>query len=161
MKRTITIVSISLMFALSLFASANAQSITGVWQVTEEKTTGDGGKTSKVTQPSMYLFTKDHYSVIRVTSDNERPAIDTATATAEQLRDVYVDSFVANAGKYEFKGGKLTIWPSVAKSPTYMKAGSTGTFAVKITGKTMWITSESAQGSPVKNPTTLTLTRVE
>jgi hypothetical protein len=146
---------------LSLSVSAAAQSITGVWKVTEQTTTGDKAKTTSVTQPRMYFFTKQHYSIIAVTSDVERPMIDPATATADQLRDVFVDSFVANAGKYDYKAGKLSIWPSVAKNPGFMHAGLNATFLVKIKGKTMTLTSETSNTYPVKNPTTLTLTRVE
>lgn len=150
-------------FAAAMFLTvpASAQSIVGVWKVTDEATAGPQAKTKKVTQPRMYFFTKKHYSIIAVTSDTERAAIDSDTASAEDLRNVFVDSFVANAGTYDYGSGKLSIWPTVAKNPTYMHGGTTATFLVKFKGKTMTITSETANNYPVKTPTTLTFTRVE
>ena len=157
------IVIIGLLVLLSLSASVAAQSIVGVWEITDEATTGPDAKTRKVTQPGMYVFTRKHYSIIWVTSDAARPAIDSSTATAEQLRDVFVDSFVANAGKYDLGAGKLSLWPSVAKSPTLMHGGYYSTYSVKFTnkGKTLTITSIETNGYPVKTPTTLTFKRVE
>jgi hypothetical protein len=42
-----------------------------------------------------------------------------------------------------------------------MRAGSNATMLVKINGKTMTLTSETQNTYPVKNPTTLSLKRVE
>src|SRR5437868_6419624 len=105
------------MFALALLAaavlsvSAKAQKIEGVWSITEVTTTGANGRTEKATQPSMYLFTKKHYSIIYVASDSPRDMTDSSKMTADQLRKVFVDSFIANAGTYELKAGKLTFHP--------------------------------------------------
>jgi hypothetical protein len=74
----------------------------------------------------MYLFTKKHYSIIYVSSDAPRAILpDLSKATADELRSVFGNSFVANAGEYEImKGGKITFSPKVAKSPLYMKDGN-------------------------------------
>lgn len=161
MNRAIKATVIGAMIILTLGTVARAQSIVGVWKLVEETTTGEKGKTRAITQPSLFIFTKGHYSIMRVTSDKERAIVDSSVATAEELRDIYVDSFVANSGKYDYVRGKLSLWPSVAKSPTFMRGGSYVTHKVKITGKTMTMTSEEEQGYPVRNPTTLKLTRVE
>lgn len=148
---------------LSISAFAQSKSgIEGVWQITEVTTTGDGGMSMKATQPSMYLFTKKHYSIIYVESDKPRPVMDDySKATQEQLFSIFVDDFVANAGSYEVKAGKLTFHPMVAKSPTYMKEGTWSTSAMTIKGDTMTLISEGSSFGPSKNPTTLKLTRVE
>jgi hypothetical protein len=161
MEKAIKIVFMGVLLTFSLAASIKAQSIVGVWAVTNEAAAGTNAKPAAVTQPRLYFFTKKHYSIIAVTSDTERQAIDASTATADELRKVYVDSFVANAGTYDIKAGRLSLWPSVAKSPTFMRAGSNATMLVKINGKTMTLTSETQNTYPVKNPTTLTLKRVE
>ena len=89
-----------------------------------------------MTQPSIYLFTKKHYSITYVSSDAPRPAMDDLSkATAAELRSVFVDSFIANAGTYEMKDGKLTTRPTVAKSPGFMQDGNFVTMSVKINGK--------------------------
>ena len=147
---------------LAATAAAQSKSIEGVWQVAETTTTGPEAGTKKNTQPSMYLFTKKHYSIIYVASDGPRPAIaDITKATAEELRNVFVDSFVANAGTYEMSAGKLTLHPNIAKSPGYMEAGNYATLNVKIEGSTMTLTSAGGKAGPATTPTTWKLTRVE
>lgn len=160
MKNTIVLAAIGLVMMLAA-GSVNAQSIMGVWQITSQTTTGEGGKTRTTMQPSLYIFTKSHYSVIRVTSEAARAEIDPSTATADELRNVFVDSFVANGGKYDYKRGKLWIWPAVAKNPSYMRPASNATFKITIRGNTMTMTDDESQGYPVANPTTLTLKRIE
>lgn len=161
MNRAIKAIVIGAVMILMLGAVARAQSIVGVWKVVEETTTGDKGKTRAITQPSIFIFTKGHYSIMWVTSDTERAVVDSSVATAEELRSIYVDSFTANSGKYDYVRGKLSLWPTVAKAPSFMRGGSYVTHKVKISGKTMTMTSEESQGYPVRNPTTLKLTRVE
>ena len=150
-----------------LSVSAFAQSkkgVEGVWQISEITMTGSDGKVMnmKATQPSMYMFTKNHYSIIYVQSDKPRDVMeDYSKATQEQLFSIFVDDFVANAGTYEVKNGKLTVHPMVAKSPSYMQAGTWSTYSMKISGNTMTLTTESSNSGPYKNPTTFKLTRVE
>jgi len=152
----------ALLIALVLSVSAFGQKIEGVWALTEVSTRGTGGSTEQMSQPSMYLFTKKHYSIIYVTSDAPRPVLDDPTkATAEELRNIFVDSFIANAGTYELKAGKLTLRPMVAKSPGYMQPGVYNRQSIKIDGKTMTLVSDSTNNGPSTNPTTFKLKRVE
>lgn len=156
---------ISMLIAVVLSVSVTAQSkkgIEGVWRLTEVTTTGANGSTKQMSQPSMYLFTKKHYSIIYVASDAPRavPA-DVTKLTADDLRTVFVDSFIANAGTYEYKGGKLTTRPMVAKSPGFMRPGTYVTSSVKMEGNTMTMVTESSNSGPATNPTTYKLTRVE
>ena len=180
---------LSLLIAvLSVSAFAQAKSgIEGVWQLTEVTMKGDGGMampaaaaatsvtaasagaakssesmTMKVTQPSMYLFTKTHYSIIYVAAHTPRPLLeDYNKASQEELVSIFVEGFVANAGTYEVKAGKLTVHPMVAKSPSYMKEGTWATSSMTIKGNEMTLVSESSNSGPSKNPTTYKLTRVE
>ena len=161
MNRAIKATVIGVAMILMLGAVTRAQSIIGVWKLVEETTTGEKGKTRAITQPSIFIFTKGHYSIMWIPSETERPIVDAGTVTAEELKSIYVDSFIANSGKYDYVRGKLSLWPSVAKSPSFMRGGSYVTHKVKISGKTMTMTSEESQGYPVRNPTTLKLTRVE
>jgi hypothetical protein len=97
-----------------------------------------------------------------VSSDAARPDVaDLSKSTADELRNIFVDSFVANSGTYEMKGGKLTVHPIVAKSPGYMAPGSTSVSSVKIEGNMMTLVTESTNATAAANPTTYTLTRVE
>lgn len=152
----------ALLIALVLSASAFGQKVEGVWQLTEVTTTGTNGSTKQMTQPSMYLFTKKHYSIIYVASEAPRPVIaDLSKATADELRDVFVGSFIANAGTYEIKGGKITMRPIVAKSPNFMQAGTYATSTIKVAGSMMTLVSDSSNNGPSTNPTTFKLKRVE
>ncbi|MGB7210608.1 MAG: hypothetical protein WBD27_18275 [Pyrinomonadaceae bacterium] len=153
---------IALFAAMVLSVSTFGQKIEGVWSLTEITTTGAGGSTKQMSQPSMYLFTKKHYSIIYVSSDAPRSATaDSSKMTAEELRNVFVDSFIANAGTYELKAGKLTVRPMVAKSPGYMQPGVFTTQSVKIDGNMMTLVSDSSNTGPSTNPTTYKLKRVE
>lgn len=159
------------MFALALFiaallsASAFAQGksgIEGAWQLTQVTTTGPNGATMAATQPSMYLFTKNHYSIIYVASDKPRPVMDDySKATQEQLYSIFVDDFIANAGTYEVKAGKLTVHPMVAKSPGYMQPGTWATSSMMMKGNMMTLVTENSSSGPAKNPTTYQLKRIE
>lgn len=151
------------LFALALTVSASAQSknIQGAWRLTEITTTGPDGSTRQMSQPSIYLFTKKHYSIIYVASADARPVLDDYSKTsADELRNIFVDSFVANAGTYEMKGGKLTTRPMVAKLPSFMKSGTFVTVAAKMEGNMMTLTTEAGGNAPA-NPTTYKLTRIE
>jgi hypothetical protein len=147
---------------MSVSAFAQSKGAEGVWQLSEVTTTGDHAMTVKATQPSMYMFTKTHYSIIYVDSDKPRAEmLDYSKATQEQLFSIFVDDFVANAGTYDVKAGKMTVHPMVAKSPSYMKEGTWTTWSMTIKGNMMTLVSDSSNFGPSKNPTTFKLTRVE
>jgi len=152
---------IGLLIALFLSSSALGQKVQGVWSLVEVTTSGTNGSTKQSTQPSMYLFTKKYYSIIFVSSSDPRPEIDISKATADELRTVFVNDFIANAGTYEMKAGKLTMKPTVAKSPSFMVPGTFSTMSVKIEGDMMTLVSDSSNNGPSTNPTTFRLKRVE
>lgn len=149
------------MSGVSAFAQAKT-GLDGVWQLSEITMTGKGGFTMKVTQPSVYIFTKKYYSKTYIGSDKPRPVLDDySKATAEQLSSIFVDGFEASAGTYEVKDGKLTLHPTVAKSPTDMKEGTWSSYVFKVTGKTVELTPENSNTGPNKKPITFRLTAVE
>ena len=157
-----TMIALCFALVLSVSASAQSRSIEGVWSLTEISSAAPSSTPKLMAQPSMYLFTKKHYSIIYVSSVTPRPEMDDlSTATADDLRKVFVESFVANAGTYEMKAGKITVRPMVAKSPGYMKAGTMSTLSVKIDGNTMTLTTEGTSSGPAAVPTTYKLKRVE
>lgn len=136
--------------------------IEGVWQLSEITMTGKYAMTMKITQPSVYIFTKSHYSKVYVASDKPRPVLDDySKASREELFSTFVDGFDANAGTYEVAGGKLTLHPTVAKSPSDMADGTWITYALTITGNTATLTPETSNTGPNKKPISYKLTRVE
>ena len=149
------------LLTVALSISVQAQKVQGVWSLSEITTTGPNGSTKQATQPSLFIFTKKHYSIIYVSSDSPRENMESSKMSADQLRKVFIDSFVANAGTYDIKAGMITLHPIVAKSPGYMQPGNWTKESVKIAGNTMTLTTDSTQAGPSKNPATFKLTRVE
>jgi hypothetical protein len=148
---------------LSQSGAASQETIQGVWRITEVTTTGPKASTNKSPQPSLYIFTARHYSLIRVNGTTARPDLpldQQATATAAQLLAVWAP-LTAQSGTYEVAGGKLTTRPLVAKNTFAMASGVFSTASYKLDGKTLTITQERNQTGPVANPTTWKLTRIE
>ena len=152
-----------------LFAQSGAASqstLQGVWRVTEVTTTGPNASTNKNPQPSLYIYTAKHYSLIRVNGTTARPDLtldQEKTATAAQLLAVFGNNALsAQSGTYELAGGKLTTRAIVARGTGPMAPGAFTTSSYKLDGKTLTITQErNAAGKPVENPTTWKLTRIE
>lgn len=150
-----------------LFSQSRAASqptIQGVWRITEVATTGPNASTNKSPQPSLYIFTARHYSLIRINGTTARPDLpqdQQATATAAQLLAVFGTGLTAQSGTYEVAGGKLTTRPLVAKNTFAMASGAFSTASYMLDGTTLTITSEGTATGPVANPTTWKLTRIE
>lgn len=155
---------LSLLIAV-LGVGAFAQSkkgIEGVWQLSEITMTGKYAMTMKITQPSVYIFTKRHFSKIYVASDKPRPVLDDyAKASRDELYSIFVDGIDASGGTYEFAGGKMTLRPTVAKSPSDMAAGTWISYTVTFAGDTATLTPEDSNTGPNKKPIFFKLTRVE
>jgi hypothetical protein len=152
-----------------LFAQSGAASqstIQGVWRITEVTRTGPNASTNNSPQPSLYIFTPKHYSLIRVNGTTARPDLPVdqeQSATAAQLLAVFGnDALSAQSGTYEVAGGKLTTRAIVARGTAPMASAAISTSSYKLDGKTLTITQErNAAGQPVSNPTTWKLTRIE
>ena len=89
---------------LSQSRAASQPTLQGVWRVTEVTTTGPNASTNKSPQPSLYIYTAKHYSLIRVNGTKARPDLpeDPTKATAAQLLANWGPSgFAAQAGTYE------------------------------------------------------------
>jgi hypothetical protein len=136
--------------------------IVGVWKLVEVKITGEKPETVTSVQPSLYIYTKKHYSTVLVAAKEPRPVPkDNSTLSADELRKIYVTDFVANAGTYEVKGDKITIRPIVAKSSSFMQPGNFVTSVFKVEGNYLTMTAEVDNNGSVKNPMTVKLERIE
>ena len=144
--------------------SKPAPTVQGVWRIVEATTTGPTGSTNSKPQPSLYIFTAGHYSILRVGSANARPSLpaDVNKATAAELNAVWGNpAFAANAGTYDVSGSTLTTRALVAKNPYVMASGSFTAYSYKLDGKNLSLTNIRTNGGPVENATTLRLTRLE
>ena len=77
MRRILQLIAVGAIFLIS--ASAQSKQLSGVWQVTEATTTGDNASTNSSPQPSQYIFTKKHYSILAVTAKEPRKIGDIGT----------------------------------------------------------------------------------
>lgn len=133
----------------------------GAWRLDEIKTTGTDAKTAKFSQPNTYLFTKGHFSIIRIEGDKPRSTDNWTTMTPEQVLDTFVRQFSASSGTYEMKGSTLTMKTTIAKSPGFMARANWIAYTVNINGQTMTLTGTATNEGPLKNPQIMTLTRLE
>lgn len=153
------------LFSLTVVGLVHAQpklTIEGAWVITETSATGQYAFNQKATQPSLYIFTKKHYSIMKINGTEPRPEISYANnANLDEIRKVYVEGYIANSGTYEIKDGRITFRPTIAKNPTSMKKDSFSISAIKVEGDILILTTESGDKGPAPMAVTTKLKRVE
>jgi hypothetical protein len=133
----------------------------GAWKITEFSTSVSS--TSKITttaQPGIFIFTKQHYSIMFLSIDKPRPEIPPKNPTDAQKVAAW-EPLSANSGSYEIKGTTLTTHPMIAKNPAVMKSGAFVTYDFKIEGNTCLLTPKESNTVPGGNPPTYKLARLE
>lgn len=126
-------------------ATEEAGPLEGAWKYVELSTTSpDTSSTITSPQPSLYIFLKQHYSVMFVPGSEPRelfsgdePVLGSDPTDAEKL--AAYDSFIANSGTYELTDSTLTTRPMVAKNPNFMAGGSL-TFTYRVEADTLRLT---------------------
>ena len=88
----------------------------GVWKVTEIVVTGAGAYQVSAPQPSVFIFAKNHYSLVWVPGDAPRSLFEAQIPTNEEKVAAF-DSIVASSGTYEVSGSRVTFRMILAKSP--------------------------------------------
>ena len=142
-------------------ARAVAPSVVGVWTLAETVSTGANAVTNTNLQPSLFIFTNKHYSVLSVNSTQPRPKFGPLKTPgkptdAEKIaRYEQWEPFTANAGTYEIKGTTLTRRHLVAMRDDVM-SGPPNVAEFKLEGDTLWLIFGSAA-----NGTRFKLLRVE
>jgi hypothetical protein len=164
MKSKMSVIVAMVVVGAWALASAQAPSIQGAWRVSEIVVTGANASTNTTPQPGLYIFTKQHYSIVTVNGTAARKEV-TAPKDPARLTDAEKiaryemwNPVTAKSGTYEVKGTTLTTRPLAAKNVFAMAGPATREF--KIDGKTLTLVSKSAAGQPVAQTTTK-LTRVE
>lgn len=163
-RKTSVIVAIVVVGAWALASAQSAPSLQGAWRVTEIVVTGANAATNTSPQPSLYVFTRQHYSILSVGGTTARKSAaapkDPAKLTdAEKVAQYELwNPFTANSGTYQVSGSTLTTRPLVAKNPGVM--GGTQTREFKIDGSTLTLIQKSAAGQP-SSETRTKLTRLE
>ncbi len=127
-------------------ATEQAGPLEGAWQTTEVSfTSPDSSWTETSLQPSLFVFAKQHYSIMLVPGTEPRslfagdePTFGSFEPTDAEKLAAY-DSFIANSGTYQVSGSTLTARPMVAKNPNFMSGGSLA-FTYQIEGDTLRLT---------------------
>ncbi len=79
------------------------------------------GETLAQPQPGLFVFTRTHYSMMFVLSQEPRVLYWGEEMTPADMVAAY-PTIVANSGRYEVSGNEITTWAFVAKDPNYMGA---------------------------------------
>jgi len=121
----------------------------GVWKVAEVTITGGPNEgTNPSPQPSLYIFAKQHYSIIRVGGREPRPLWKEG-ATRESLTEAEFRAaftpMTANSGTYELNGSSVTTRPMVALDPNFMSGGS-ATFEYQVEGDSLLLIDRPTEG---------------
>jgi hypothetical protein len=166
-QRVFVVVAVLALSGIALTGQSKP-SIQGVWRIAERTTTGPNGTTNKNPQPSLYIFTGKHYSLVSLTGDKPRSVLPLAPAntklTDADMVAIYRDwqAVTANSGTYEVKGSTLALRPIVAKSSAVMANKSGLAYEFKLDGSNLTLTQTiGPTGQKPANPTTLRLVRVE
>ena len=140
---------------------APAQKVEGAWRLDEATVPGTDGKISKFSNPNIYLFTKGHFSIIRVEGDQPRSTDPWMSMTRDQVVDTYIKQFTASGGTYDMKGNTLTMKTTIAKNPAFMARQNWISYTARVNGKTMTLTAMATNEGAIKNPQIMTLTRLD
>jgi hypothetical protein len=135
----------------------------GAWRVVEVTVVGgpDEGTQTDTLQPSLYVFARQHYSIMYVDGAEPRPLLaedaTRAGLTEAEVRATF-EPFIANSGTYQLNGSTITTNPIVAMWPNFM-TGGVATYEYRVEGDTLWLTSRSTTEPVVE--TTRRLVRLE
>lgn len=91
---------------------SQARNLEGAWKVTSVVTPQQKFASP---QPSLYIFTKKYYSIMRINGDVPRPVSLSKDPSALELQAMYGPTFSANSGSYSVTGDVVTLTPIVAK----------------------------------------------
>ena len=147
MKRFALTVVLSLLSASAAFAQTKSP-VEGVWKVAEvvPASSNTTEKPTPITnpQPGLLVFTKGYYSILVVTGQNPRAAVeakDRQNLTDAEKIALYEQwrAFTANSGTYEVKGSTITRRAIVAKNVSVMTRQESLSSEFKMDGpNTLW-----------------------
>jgi lipocalin-like protein len=123
-------------------AQQRGPGIRGVWKVVEVNGGNEGTITSP--QPGLYMFTDQHYSMMRVTGTRPRPKFESNAKATDAEKVATYDGLFAQSGTYQISGSTITTRPLVAKAE-FPVMGPPGKAEIKIDGNTLWWTAPGGQ----------------
>lgn len=112
----------------------------GVWRIGEVRLTGpDGESVDGQPLPSLYIFTRQHYSIVRMLGRKLPPDNARLWYPTEAEKALQHDAIVVNAGTYELSDSILTTHPVAAKTPEFI--GGQTVYAWRVVADSLWMTT--------------------
>ena len=157
MRRIASILAI-LTVVSAAWQAAQAQdvSVEGAWVL--RATADSAGNVDEEPLPGLFVFTSTHYSMMFATGDGPRQRFVAETPTDAEMVAAF-GTIVANSGRYQVDGDKVTMRPYLAKNPNYMGDWPDNAYSasVHLVGDTMhwtWgdgrmFTFQQTEGTPV------------
>ena len=162
--RTLTLSCVTICLAAVVNAQTGRSTLEGVWRITAIEVTGANPSANKSPQPSQYIFTRGHYSVVQINGSMPRTALPPAKTPGSPTEAEKLQAFehwapvTAQSGTYTIKGNVVSLRPLVAKNHGVMTGGgSSREFSIR-SNDTLRLVVKSQDG---KSTQTTTLTRIE
>lgn len=160
----VCVVSCVAMCLVSVNAQTGRSPVEGVWKITAIEVTGPNPTSNSNPQPSQYIFTRGHFSVLRINGTMPRPVLPPLKTPGSPTDAEKVQWYehwapiTAQSGTYMIAGNVLSLRPLVAKTQGVM-AGSGAQGEFKLQGNdTLMFIQKSQDG---KSTQTTTLKRME
>ena len=109
----------------------------GVWKIVEWV---EAGRTITTVQPSLFIFTKSHYSMLFLQTDQPRPGYP-APQTRQNLTDAekvvrfeHWRPFTSASGTYQVNGTTATLRPIIAKDNWAMSEQAVQSLPFRVQG---------------------------
>jgi hypothetical protein len=132
-------------------APAARTPLIGAWRVTE--ITNPNAPAITNPQPGLYIFTRSHYSFVRINGDRPLPDYPSNDKATDAQKVAVFNALYVNSGTYEASANKLVTRAMVAKS-AFAIGGQGNQYEYAIAGNNLVLTQRPA-GAVIK------LTRVE
>jgi hypothetical protein len=130
MKYAMTVLAFVVAAATVSGQSPAANPLVGAWSVDDA-------------QAGLYVFTKSHYSFVRVQAGRSLPDYPSNDKATEADKAAVFDALFVNAGTYTVTGNTFTTHVTMAKSK-YVIGGGPNQFDFAITGDSLTLTSRPA-----------------
>ena len=146
----LTRIAVGLLAVLTAATSARAQTrqLEGVWTRVEVHVIAEDGNTVQTDlQSSLYIFTREFFSVMYIDGSEPRPLRGTRSKSeltdAEKIAEY--DTFIGYSGTYAVDGSTLTLRLRVSLNPSFM-AGGVRRDEFEVDGNVLWLILNARSG---------------
>ncbi len=158
-KTLITLCGVLLIVACQPPEPSTKGPLEGAWKgVQSSFTSPDTNWTNTSPQPSLFLFTRHHYS--EMFARGPRALFKERFRPTDAERLAAYNSFIANCGTYLMIDSTITTSPIVARNPNFMAGEWFHTFVYRVQSDSLWLTLTSPAWAP-EAELRLTLVRLE